>query len=294
MTTADGILWVQQWASPALDTLFKVITDLGHPYVYVGVLVVLYWCVDRRLGHRLTVALAASMWLNTYLKNVFQTPRPSPADGVRVLVEEDSFSFPSGHAQSSGTFWGGVALQYSSRWLWIVALLVVALIGLSRVYLGAHFIGDVLGGWAAAALALGFLAATERISARLSLSRPVRLGLAVLVPLMLVPLDPSRRALQLLGLLMGWLAGDVYALETIPYREKAALGQQVLKVLLGLVGGALVLGIGSVLPEGLLKMLGWALVGLWVTVGAPLLFMRLGLAPRSGRTISGRGSSAGV
>src|SRR5690606_11422289 len=97
--STEPILWVQQFASPALDVFFSAITLLGTQYAYIVILVSLYWCVDRRIAHRLAMVFLASMWVNGYLKETFQTPRPSPDDGVRVLARESSFSFPSGHAQ---------------------------------------------------------------------------------------------------------------------------------------------------------------------------------------------------
>lgn len=278
MFSADVIRWVQQFSSPALDAFFHAVTNLGHEYAYILILLVVYWCVDRRIGHRLALVFLSSMWLNGYLKEIFQTPRPSPDDGVRVLVHEASFSFPSGHAQGSMTLWGFLALSLRRPWLWAASAILILLVGVSRIYLGAHFLGDVVGGWLIGALVLAVFSAAGAAFGRLSLSRSARLALAILVPLLLVPLYQTGPSLQLLGVLMGWMGSDVFALEAIAYRERASAGRQAAKVLLGLLGVAALLALHSFVPEGLFEALGWALISLWITVGAPILFVRLGLS----------------
>ena len=64
------------------------------------------------------------------------------------------YSFPSGHAYGSLLVYGFLACLAASWPIYILAALLVFLIGLSRVYLGAHFPSDVLGGWLLAAVAL--------------------------------------------------------------------------------------------------------------------------------------------
>lgn len=277
MFSTEPILWVQQFASPALDVFFSAITLLGTQYAYIVILVSLYWCVDRRIAHRLAMVFLASMWVNGYLKETFQTPRPSPDDGVRVLARESSFSFPSGHAQGSATLWGWLALACRSWKMWLAAALLVLLIGLSRIYLGAHYAGDVLGGWALAVLAIGLFSAAEAFVKRVGPSRRARLAAAIVVPLLLFPLYPTGTGPQILGVLMGWIGSDVFALEAIAYRERTSVGRQIAKALVGFSGIGVLLAVVSRLPEGLPEALGWAVTSLWVSLGAPLLFIRLGL-----------------
>src|SRR6185436_699755 len=63
-----------------------------------------------------------------------------------------SFGFPSGHAQNAATAWIATAFYFKKRWIWTTAILLISLVGLSRVYLGVHFPTDVLGGWVIGAL----------------------------------------------------------------------------------------------------------------------------------------------
>jgi len=107
----------------------------------------------------LALALVASGALVQEVKDLVATPRPLSIYGpeqVRVGLEPlYMFGFPSGHSSAVGTFAAYAALVYGRRVRWVIALMVLG--GLSRVYVGAHWVADVVGGWALGAL-LGILA----------------------------------------------------------------------------------------------------------------------------------------
>jgi len=161
--------WNQRFNRHALHTptstdLFQFITDLGDTWtlilVVVSVLLALLACTRRR---REGVCLAA-LWLgctaggallNFLLKDVFQRQRPSLA-----AIQVGGWSFPSGHAMGAMVVYGMLAYlllrvvrRPAVRKLIVAgAVLLVGLIGFSRVYLGAHWVSDVLGGWTAGAV----------------------------------------------------------------------------------------------------------------------------------------------
>jgi undecaprenyl-diphosphatase len=111
------------------------------------------------------VVLGTGWGLNALLKLAFRRERP-PLDGRLVAVGEQSFSFPSGHAAFAGVFFGLLGLilyRYAGRGRWpgvaLCALGAIAVAG-SRVWLGVHYLSDVVGGlavglsWAVAAWAV--------------------------------------------------------------------------------------------------------------------------------------------
>lgn len=276
-----GIIhWLQQFRSPFLDQWFVAFTSLGTELAYILLIPVVYWGIDRYKGHRLAVIFLLSIWLNGVVKEWMAMPRPEPGvGGILRLAEAAGAGFPSGHAQGSMTLWGWLAIEFPRPWVIALAGLMVVMISLSRLYLGVHFLGDVLGGWA---LGLLVIAAGAVIFARQPgerWGRGWKMGLAVAVPLLLFPLSPSGTSERALGFLIGLLTADMVALPGIPYGERASAVQHVARSLVGLAGlVGMALLIQRVVPPGLPAVLAYAVAAVWVAVLAPLLFLRTGLA----------------
>jgi membrane-associated phospholipid phosphatase len=143
-------------ASPSLDLAAAVASALGSEVVAVLlVLLLLIFGWQRRWGTAVALLLttAGAQMLNNVLKDLFQRTRPAPVVG---LIPAQSFSFPSGHAMVSMAFYSFLAylswriLRGWLRWVVTVAFLVlVLLIGLSRLYLGVHYLTDVVAGYIA-------------------------------------------------------------------------------------------------------------------------------------------------
>ncbi len=128
---------------------------LGNEEFFLLVMPIFLWCIDLTIGLRLGFLLLISGNLNTVLKLAFHGPRPYWVDpNVKAYTTETSFGIPSGHAQISTGVWGGLAYSVKERWLWIISILGIFLIGLSRLYNGVHFPSDVLAGWVIGAAVL--------------------------------------------------------------------------------------------------------------------------------------------
>jgi glycerophosphoryl diester phosphodiesterase len=272
------IRWFQSFSSPLLDALFLAFTALGSNYFYVFALPLIYWTVDRSLARRVGGIFMASMWVNGLVKELFGMPRPSPAD-VRVLSTEGSPGFPSGHAQGSTTIWGALALSFRRRWFTWVCVALIALISLSRLYLGAHFPGDVLGGLVLGLVFLAVFALLQKVQIGSRLSMRMKMLLYTLIPLLLYPLYQDGAQEQLVGFFIGFFTADLLTGYVAPFSPRVSLKRQVVKVLAG-YAGLVALGILHALfvPVGLPGVFGYALIGVWIAIGAPALFRRLGVA----------------
>ncbi len=115
----------------------------------------------RREAAAALFAAASSTVINTLFKVIISRPRPG-TDLVHVFRELNSYSFPSGHVMFYTTFFGFILfLSFTTlkrSWRWALAntvlILLIALVGVSRIYLGEHWTSDVLGGYLLGSLLL--------------------------------------------------------------------------------------------------------------------------------------------
>jgi len=290
-------IWLQSFSNPVLDAFFKALTFLGNEEFYLILPPLLYWCLDKRLGIRLTFLFLFSSYLNGSLKDFFKVPRPfiHAPDKVRALVsleEPITYCFPSGHAQNSTVVWGYLATQVRKRWAWIVALVLPFLIGLSRIYLGVHYLVAVLGGWLIGVLlvllGLGLIPGLGRWLARGGLS--AQLPLAFAVPLALFLIHPSEGTATTMGTLMGMSLGVALERRVANFSARGVWWKRALRFVVGFVVLlGLYLGLKMWFPgvaeagwwPGLtLRLVRYGLVGLWAGGLAPWLFVITGLAER--------------
>lgn len=284
----ETIHFLQSFASPTLDTVFMLVTELGGSRAYIALLLVVYLAVDARLGQRVGTYLLFGFYLNFHLKGLVGTGRPfllEPEVGrTPAALPTSGPGFPSGHAQLALTFWGYTAWWLGRLWFWVLALLLIGLISLSRLYLGMHFPIDIVGGLVIGALYTAVLAFAEPVWATLDrFSRPGRALVGVLVPLaLLLVLPPPGLEVDLI---LGGMAAFLSAPLLLPYMPPKALWRRVVVALMGLLLVFGVLMASSVLlPEawkrellvGFVRYLLLGYVGLYVV---PWLAQRLGLAP---------------
>lgn len=139
-------------ANPTLDQATLFITSLGGPVaIPIGAALLLgfFWIRKERWNAiYVALTLGGTFLLNTALKLFFRRDRPSLWS---LLVEESSYSFPSGHAMISMALGLTlVILTFYSRGRWaviVLSALYVLAIGFTRMYLGVHYPTDIIGGW---------------------------------------------------------------------------------------------------------------------------------------------------
>jgi FMN phosphatase YigB (HAD superfamily) len=158
----------------ALSTFFKGYTGLGQWLVLAAatavVIAALAWRARRREAVFLLIVMCLAPLIDQALKQLFERARP-PAE--EAVISVGGYAFPSGHAMSSATFALAVAvIAWPTRWRWPaagLAALFAFLMGASRIYLGVHWLTDVLAGWAlAVALVTGVHWAVTRVDERRS------------------------------------------------------------------------------------------------------------------------------
>jgi membrane-associated phospholipid phosphatase len=272
------IRWIETIRNPILDTFFLAVTDIGSTVGYLVMLPLVWWGLSWKLGARLSVALVLSVYLNALLKDLIALPRPFVYAHLASLRTPDEYSFPSGHAQSAMVFWGLLAFHFQRRWFTIFAVAMASLIGLSRVYLGAHFPTDVLGGWAVGALILiGFVRWSRPLAGKVrQLSIGPQLGLALAVPSALALLHSSPNGARALGALAGALGGLSVAYHRGLYPSGDRSRSRRAWLVVGLVGLPLLyFGLRRLSPGAesayypLYLWARYAAIGLWVSFLVP-------------------------
>jgi membrane protein DedA with SNARE-associated domain/membrane-associated phospholipid phosphatase len=165
-----------------LTSAMEGVTELGHIAV-LSLAVLITGVVVQRLTRNwlplliLGLALLGAVALTDVVKPLVGRLRPD----MGPLVSADGFAFPSGHATQSAAVYGGIA-YLAAGWFrtwkskvaaWTGALLLVLLVGFSRVYLGLHWTTDVLGGYALGAVWLAaVLVSTSAIRGAWNRRRP--------------------------------------------------------------------------------------------------------------------------
>jgi|GEM_PF-281811 len=180
--------WLQSFDSPALRLCMQAISFFGDENFYTLLILVLLFGIDKRRGF---IVMQVMLWTGIVtgaLKDLFALPRPVDVDSLVADLAGDqkfaspftgrgaatffgpipgdvvayyrnlpnvSYGLPSGHCSSSVATWGALALLFRRAWLVYVTLALFILMPVSRMYLGRHFLADVIGG-----LALGLIAVT--------------------------------------------------------------------------------------------------------------------------------------
>jgi len=295
----EAIVWVQSLSNPWLDAIFKFLSFLGQEDFYLLLLPFVYWCLNRQIGIGLGYLSLSSVWANDVVKYLFRIPRPADPR-LRIPLPETSPSFPSGHAQNAITNWGYLAVRFRNRIFWVVAVLLMLGIGLSRIVLGVHFPQDVIGGWLIGLILLLIFAWAEpRVRRWIGGQRTVvQLALAVGVPVLLIflhPADnaglyPAEGAITPMSALVGMGVGVIMERRWVRFRVDGEWWRRGLRFLVGVVMvGIVYAGPKLFLPdqmayglEAAIRFVRMVLLGWVVAFLGPWLFVRLRLAEREG------------
>lgn len=144
----NTLYWFQSIRNPVLDRIEPFITLFGNAGIFWILLTVaiLIFVKDKRVGITCALALASEAIIVVILKNTVRRSRPiwlDPTVQMLVKIPKD-YSFPSGHSAASFSVAVSIFL-YKKRW-GIAAIILAALIAISRMYLFVHFPTDVIVG----------------------------------------------------------------------------------------------------------------------------------------------------
>ena len=338
--TSIGIDWIVAIQSLGgwLKLPMEFFTIFHGQYIFFLVVPLLYWSVDTKSGLRIALLLGTSQYLNAIFKLWFAAPRPYWISArVQYLQSagpsgDGSFGIPSGHAQEAAVLWGALAASVpgGKRWPWMAALILTFLIGFSRLYLGVHFVQDVLAGWLIGyAILFASLRFWDPIAAWLktkTLAQQVLIAFVISLTMIAVggwsaarlsgyvfPVEWSVNVLRVgllpdpisidniiksAGSLFGLAAGAAWIASRGGYEASGRIEKRAVRYLIGMIGIVILWeGLGKVFPRGetllplILLYIRHSLVGLWLTAGAPWLFLYFKLADKPQSAAGGPGDS---
>ena len=140
-----------------VTNIYKVISFLGSVYFYLILLITIIF-INKKLFYNLSIPLVITWSLSFIIKNIIRRERPLTS----LITKPSDFSFPSGHTVCSVLLYGLIIYFINKSninknikiFINIFLTLLIILIGCSRVYLGVHFVSDVLAGFLLGTLSL--------------------------------------------------------------------------------------------------------------------------------------------
>ena len=280
--------------SPVLDTIAQILTILGEEYVIIAVAMIFFWCIDKKKGFASFFSMLVALNLMNIVKVIVKFPRPwTVLKDLNVVRKETAtgYSFPSGHATMSSSFYGSLAMMFKTKHVRIICTSLVIIISLLRVYLCAHWPIDVIFG-----IGLGFICAlifsrfaiafqenVKKKAKHMEIGAAVMLiaGLVVAILCDMNQIDPAMNQDLYVGLAItgSCLLFSTIEQVTIAFKIDGTALQKVVRYILGMAGIMLLLiGLKKVLPEGaVFRYMRYAVTGLWAVWLFPLIGKKIGL-----------------
>ena len=284
--------------SPLLDNFFLFITRFGEELILLPLMCVLYWCFNKKQAIFLTFTFILGLIVNHVLKITFMVARPWVRWPQLTTVEgaaesATGYSLPSGHTTSAVSAYGGAAVWYrNKRWVWVAALVMIFLVGLSRVYLGVHTATDVI----LAVLVGSLVVLLADLSRNWISAHPEKEKMLIWGGIFLLaattaftvfksyPADASEElrvdGLKTIGIAVGILLGWIWERRAIRFTPVKKIIPAILVTLIGLAGTfaiqqALKSVLNSVFGIFLGNCLRYFLIGFWVIGLYPFLFSKI-------------------
>lgn len=277
----EVIKFIQQFSNPSLDVFFSIITNLGGQTIGIITSLILFWCIDKKLGFKFLYAMLFSFSLNNILKGFFNAKRPIGTDGIisGEINTATGSSFPSGHSQGNGTAFAFLMNQYRNKFVWIVGVAMLILVPLSRLYFGVHWPIDVIMGTLIGILSV-FI--SNKIFDNYYNNTSHIIIYTTIVFLVLGVFLPSEDLLKALGALSALTISLLLEKSFLNFDPSGTTSKHIIKVLIGVIGALLIyLIISPILTHGIFLFIKYFLLIFWATFICPIIFLKLHLCNKS-------------
>lgn len=271
---SDNAVW-----QSICDGWFAAFTFLCEEVFLLAAVFIVFWCINKKMGQSLMLALFLSLGVNGALKELIARPRPFLNDNfqdlryvkmdnffVDTLSLSSSYSFPSGHAQMAGSFYGTGMLGVKKKWSYVFFTFIILLVMYSRPYLGVHYPTDVFVG-AIVGIAIAFL--TSYVMNRFYHKKYWLFGGVFFIVALSLLAGYSADTVKMLGTAVGVIAGIVLDDKYIRFSTEGVWWKKAIRIVVGL---ALVIG----LKEGLKALFALWNNPVWLDISGALRYMLVG------------------
>ncbi len=278
------IEFIQKFSNPFLDWFFRIITEAGDTIFFIVVGAILYWVFDKKFAFKLMISFLFSALINGVIKHFTKKPRPYEEGAEAILQRTGGSSMPSGHSQGIGALGSMMIYEYKEvKWIRYVSIALMILVPFSRMYLGQHYLEDVIVG-----LILGIFLGLLGLYL-LSVGNPDKEDIRAfyLIPLfiLLMIFFPNNQLFVAGGAYIGLTLGYFLEKRYVKYDTKEVWWIQILKVLFGLlIAIGLKEGIKPLFKlihgnnetlENIFDAIRYFLVALWASLGAMFTFEKV-------------------
>ena len=280
-----------------MDGLFQLITMFGEEAILIPLIAVIYWTFNKKMGEYIAYSSLTSVLINGAVKDAFKAKRPIGEPGIRSLRVETAtgYSFPSGHTQTATTFWTSLMIIFRQKWMYILGLIMILGVGLSRLYLGVHWPIDVICGWI---FGIVFTIMFSKLFDIVDKNKNYKLLLLTLIPFIIfIFIVKSESYIKMLGLLSGFILGYIIEDKFIKFNtideykkeisfssktdtNKDYIVKSAYRFILGIFALLLVfLILNYIMPKYVLfKFIKYLIITLYAVAGVPALFKIIKLA----------------
>lgn len=278
------IKFIQQFSNPVLDWFFRSITEFGDMIFFIVLGAIIYWVFNKKFAFKMMISFLFSALINGAIKSFTNKPRPYQEGAKPILQETTGSSMPSGHSQGIGALGSMMVYEYrSTRWIKIVFIVLMILVPFSRMYLGQHYLEDVLVG-----LILGIgmgLLGLYLLSFGEEDKEDIRALFLVPVLLVLMIFIQNNQLYVASGAYFGLVSGYYFEKRYVQYDNQDVWWIHVLKVIIGLlIAFGIKEGIKPLFAlihqdntylENIFDAIRYMLVALWASLGAMWVFKML-------------------
>ena len=256
------------WLTPFI----QAISDLGKEGQVIFTVAIAYWFWNKRYATYLGYAMFTALLVNFLIKGWVMECRPPQKYWLETI--RNSYSFPSGHTQVATPLWLGFAYYVHNKWLAVLLGLIGLIIGLSRPYLGVHFVHDIVVGGILGIVIYAFYIIGERKDwqplQRFEIPTQTLVMLLLLGSYILLLKEITPNVIKGMSALVGFWFGCQCDMRLLQFKRPATLLSAVVMLLIGAFGIMLFWkGLTVISDTPSMHAAQYILLGWWITFGTP-------------------------